>query len=105
MFCKHSLLNLTYQAHSLVGGVAHEDVVVDERAEGEVAEGAGHRVAEGAHGDGRDGGDGEVPDGAVAHAGVDGDDGDVALVAEADVRHDEEEVRPGVHGRRGGGEE
>ena len=46
-----------------------------------------------------EGGDGEFGNCAVAHAGVDGDNANVALVPEADVGHDEENVSPHAGGR------
>ena len=63
----------------LFGAVGHHDVVFDEGAEGEVAEGGAEGVAEHADQDGRDGGRAEVAEGSVAHARIYGDHAYVAL--------------------------
>ena len=55
-------------------------------------------------GDGRRGCDGEVLDVPVLHAGVDGDDADVALVAETDDGDHREHVQPVVGPRLDGAE-
>ena len=73
---------------------AHENIIVHEISERQIPKYACNRIARRTHQDGADRSNGELFDGPMLHARVDGNNGDVTLITEADVRNNEKDIGP-----------